>query len=241
MIVGVYRRVNVNIWIGVYMPKCVVCTYAYDYEPCDIIAIMLRTIITEWNIMLGCDDYTTSHHYILVVEHIVMIRWHEILSDTVLFILPFQSHVPMWYIYIYIYIYISWCETYVICCFIAQTFYVEKERWVTCIKLIYTYICILACHLNSTKPLSEPVLEYYQVSFKKMYLKMLSGKWWPFCLSFNVLTHWCLIMYTIIKRSSLAQVMACCLFVTKQIQNLLWLIANFRNEFQQNLNQYTTI
>ena len=25
---------------------------------------------------------------------------------------------------------------------------------------------------------------------KKMCLKMLSGKWWPFCLSLNVLTHW---------------------------------------------------
>ena len=71
------------------MPKYAVCTYTYDYVPCDvadyiavasyityIIAVMLRTIITGWNIMLGCDDYTTSHHYSLVV--FVVITPHSI-------------------------------------------------------------------------------------------------------------------------------------------------------------------
>ena len=71
------------------MPKCAVCTYTYDYVPCDvtdyiavtsyityIIAVMLRTIITGWIVMLGCDDYTTSHHYILVV--VVVITPHSI-------------------------------------------------------------------------------------------------------------------------------------------------------------------
>ena len=54
------------------MPKYAVCTYTYDYVPCDvadfiavesyityITAVMLRTIIAGWNITLGCDDYTT--------------------------------------------------------------------------------------------------------------------------------------------------------------------------------------
>ena len=75
---------------GIYMPKCAVCAYAYDYVPCDVInritvtscityifTVMLRTIITGWNIMLGCDDYTTSHHYILVV--VVVITPHPII------------------------------------------------------------------------------------------------------------------------------------------------------------------
>ena len=65
----------------VYMPKCAVCTYMYDYVSSDvtdyivvtsyitcIIAVMLATIITGWNIMLG---YTTSHHCILVVIMVI--------------------------------------------------------------------------------------------------------------------------------------------------------------------------
>ena len=34
---------------------------------------------------------------------------------------------------------------------------------------------------------SETLSEINTFSFKKMYLKMSSGKWWPFCLSLNVL------------------------------------------------------
>ena len=34
---------------------------------------------------------------------------------------------------------------------------------------------------------SEILIEIYTFSFKKMQLKMLSGKWWPFCLGLNVL------------------------------------------------------
>ena len=35
---------------------------------------------------------------------------------------------------------------------------------------------------------SEILIETYKCSFKKMHLKMSSGKWWPFCLGLNVLT-----------------------------------------------------
>ena len=62
---------------------------------------------------------------------------------------------------------------------------------------------IMACHLFSTKPLSQPMLELLSIghlgtmfseilltsrtfSFKKIRFKMLSGKWQPFCLSLNV-------------------------------------------------------
>ena len=71
------------------MPKYAVCTYTYDYVTCDvadyiavesyitnITAVMLRTIITGWNITLGCDDYTTPYHYILLV--VVVITPHSI-------------------------------------------------------------------------------------------------------------------------------------------------------------------
>ena len=71
------------------MPKYAVCTYTYDYVPCDvadyiavesyityITAVILRTINTGWNITLGCDDYTTPHLYILVV--VVAITPHSI-------------------------------------------------------------------------------------------------------------------------------------------------------------------
>ena len=34
---------------------------------------------------------------------------------------------------------------------------------------------------------SEMLIEIHSFSFKKIYLKMSSGKWWPFCLGLNVL------------------------------------------------------
>ena len=35
---------------------------------------------------------------------------------------------------------------------------------------------------------SEKLIEIHTLSLKKIHLKMLSGKWWPFCLGLNVLT-----------------------------------------------------
>ena len=35
---------------------------------------------------------------------------------------------------------------------------------------------------------SEILIKIHTFSFKKMYLKMLSGRWRPFCLGFHVLT-----------------------------------------------------
>ena len=50
------------------------------------------------------------------------------------------------------------------------------------------------CCIMSTGPLgtnlSQIVFEIQIFSFKKMHLKMLSGKYQPICLSLNVLTHW---------------------------------------------------
>ena len=37
---------------------------------------------------------------------------------------------------------------------------------------------------------SEILIKIHAFSFKKMHLEMSSGKWRPFCLGFNVLTHW---------------------------------------------------
>ena len=33
---------------------------------------------------------------------------------------------------------------------------------------------------------SKISIKIYTISFKQMHLKMLSGKWWPFCLGLNV-------------------------------------------------------
>ena len=41
---------------------------------------------------------------------------------------------------------------------------------------------------------SEMLIEIHTFSFKKIHLKMSSGKWWPFCLGLNVLTHCGLVM-----------------------------------------------
>ena len=37
---------------------------------------------------------------------------------------------------------------------------------------------------------NEILIAIHKFSFKKMHLKMSSGKWRPFCLGLNVLTHW---------------------------------------------------
>ena len=46
---------------------------------------------------------------------------------------------------------------------------------------------------------SETLIEIYTFSFEKMPLKMLSGKWQPFCLGLNVLIH--VVQHTIPTRS----------------------------------------
>ena len=38
---------------------------------------------------------------------------------------------------------------------------------------------------------SEMLIEIHKFSFKKIHLKMSSGKWRPFCLGLNVLSHLC--------------------------------------------------
>ena len=51
--------------------------------------------------------------------------------------------------------------------------------------IIVTNAGILLIELSGTN-FSEIVIKIYIFSFKKMYLKMLSGKWQPFCLSLSV-------------------------------------------------------
>ena len=35
--------------------------------------------------------------------------------------------------------------------------------------------------------LNEILIEIYTVSYKKIHFKMLSGRWWPYCLGLSVL------------------------------------------------------
>ena len=53
--------------------------------------------------------------------------------------------------------------------------------------IIWTSVAILLIGPLGTN-FSEILIKTYTFSFKKMHLKMSSGKWRPFCLSLNVLT-----------------------------------------------------
>ena len=55
--------------------------------------------------------------------------------------------------------------------------------------IIWTNACILLIGPLGTN-FSEILVEILTFSFMKMRLKVLSAKWWPFCLGLNVLTHW---------------------------------------------------
>ena len=54
--------------------------------------------------------------------------------------------------------------------------------------IIWTNAWILLIWHSGTN-FSEICIEIYTFSFKKMHLKMSSGKWQPFCFGLNVLTH----------------------------------------------------
>ena len=64
---------------------------------------------------------------------------------------------------------------------------------------------------------SEILSEIITFSIKKMYLKVSSAKWHPFCLGLNVLTHWPLSDVVVI-----AQVYFLNLFTNWCFEHLLW-------------------
>ena len=57
-----------------------------------------------------------------------------------------------------------------------------------CQDIIRTHVGILLIGPSGTN-LSEMLIEIHIFSFKKMHMKMLSAKWLPFCLGFNVLNR----------------------------------------------------
>ena len=59
-------------------------------------------------------------------------------------------------------------------------------HWGRCQAIIWTNARILLIEALGTK-FSEMLSKIHTFSFKKMHFKMLSAKWWPFCLSLNVL------------------------------------------------------
>ena len=75
---------------------------------------------------------------------------------------------------------------------------------------------------------SEISIEIQTFSFKKMHLKMSSGKWRPSCLGLNVLTYCGLLMPYDNKDlvSTLLQVMACCHQATSHYLNQCWCLIN---------------
>ena len=86
--------------------------------------------------------------------------------------------------------------------------HVETLQFPSCIALLYHWLLTIIASENGLSPgrrqaiiwyndgilliwplgtnFSEILIEIHSFSFKKMHLKMLSGKWWPFCLGFNV-------------------------------------------------------
>ena len=77
----------------------------------------------------------------------------------------------------------------------------------------------MACRLDGTKPLFEPMLEYcqlgnfseilieiYAFSFKEVHLKMLPGKWRPFCLGLSMLIRLVGIHYVYATHAEIHQV-----------------------------------
>ena len=59
---------------------------------------------------------------------------------------------------------------------------------VQCQAIIWTNAGILLIGPLGTN-FSEILIGIQTFQFKKMHLKMMSSKWWPFCLSLNVLQH----------------------------------------------------
>ena len=82
---------------------------------------------------------------------------------------------------------------------------------------------------------SEILIKIYAFSFNTMRLKMSSGKWRPFSLGLNVLTHWGLVVpyRTSDLGATLIHVMAWCQTVPSQ--NQYWL------DFKCNSQQWTSV
>ena len=80
--------------------------------------------------------------------------------------------------------------------------------------IIWTNAEILKIRTLGTN-FNEILIKIHIFSFTNIHLKMSSGKWRPFCLGLNVLTH--LLQVCCWTRSALVQVMARCLFDTKPL------------------------
>ena len=63
-----------------------------------------------------------------------------------------------------------------------------------CQGIIWTSAGILLIGTLGTN-LSEILIEIHTFSFKKMHIKISSAKWWPFCLSLNVLRKHVIVIY----------------------------------------------
>ena len=74
--------------------------------------------------------------------------------------------------------------------------------------ITWTNVGILLIEPQGTN-FSEMIIEIHILSFKKIHLKMSSGKWRPFCLGFNVLRIGVAYKHQL-TNSLLVNVIACC-------------------------------
>ena len=69
---------------------------------------------------------------------------------------------------------------------------------VVCHQIFWsTMIQVMACHLLGAKPFPDQMLSYWkleQFSFKKIHLRMLSTKLWPFCLDLTHIKNICTLL-----------------------------------------------
>ena len=87
--------------------------------------------------------------------------------------------------------------------------------------IIWTNAEILLTGLLGTK-ISEILIEIDTCSLKKMRLKVLSGKWRPFCLGLNVLTQCCDAIWCSGSWSILLELMTSCHLTPKPNPNQCW-------------------
>ena len=105
--------------------------------------------------------------------------------------------------------------------------------------IIWTNAGILLIRRLGTN-FKEILIEIYMISFKKIRLKMSSGKWRPFCFGLNVLTHWgpvtwcqyASVKWVINEAIILLQIMAWCLFGAKPLSKPMMSYCQLDNQKQ---------
>ena len=96
--------------------------------------------------------------------------------------------------------------------------------------ITWTNVGILLIGPLGTNFSEKMLIKIHIFSFKKIHLKMSSGKWWPFCLGLNVLTHWGQVIHIYVDKLG-------------HYLNQCWFVVNWHigNKLQWNPNRNSKI